>query len=229
VTSTTVRGERPSASSSQRCTSTRVSASRAANGSSKARTGLPDSSVRRKATRWRIPPDSASGRACSKALEPELGEQRVGLCARRGAGVAGHAQRERSVVERGGPREQEVALGHVDGGRTSHGAGIRSLQPADQLEQRGLAATARPTTAHHLVLERVHGEVLERGDGAEAGVTPRTSTEVGAETIGAFNVMSIAPFAGNYPTGSKGQRRAVPRALSQPATRQPPWFSTRPS
>ena len=70
VTSTTVRGSLSSASASQRCIWARVSASSAPNGSSRHSTGRPASSVRRNATRWRIPPESSAGRARSKPSSP---------------------------------------------------------------------------------------------------------------------------------------------------------------
>jgi hypothetical protein len=66
-----VRGSRASASASQRCICNRVSASSAPNGSSRQSTGRPASSVRRNATRWRIPPESAAGRARSKPSSPK--------------------------------------------------------------------------------------------------------------------------------------------------------------
>ena len=71
VTSTTVRGSDSRTWASQPCISLRVIASSAANGSSSASTGLPASSVRRNETRWRIPPDSWAGRACSNPASPK--------------------------------------------------------------------------------------------------------------------------------------------------------------
>ena len=60
----------------QACISARVIASSAPNGSSRHSTGLPESSVRRKATRWRMPPESSGARPL-EALQPELLEQRA--------------------------------------------------------------------------------------------------------------------------------------------------------
>ncbi len=47
-----------------------MSASSAPNGSSRHSTGRPASSVRRNATRWRIPPESSPGRARSNPVRP---------------------------------------------------------------------------------------------------------------------------------------------------------------
>ncbi len=78
-----------------------------------------------------------------EALQAELGEQRrralACLCARH----VRHAQRERRVVERVEPRQQQVALGHQHRRLAPQRAGVRRLQSADQLEQRRLAAAAR--------------------------------------------------------------------------------------
>ena len=55
-----------------------------------------------------------------EALEPELGEQRAARGARAArAPQAGDAQRERGVVERAQPRQQQVALGHQHGRQRS--------------------------------------------------------------------------------------------------------------
>src|SRR5689334_20690409 len=71
VTSTTVRGSASSTWASHPCISLRVIASSEANGSSSASTGLPANSVRRNATRWRIPPDSSAGRDRSNPVRPK--------------------------------------------------------------------------------------------------------------------------------------------------------------
>ncbi len=70
VTSSTVRGSRASAPASQSCISARVIASSAPKGSSRQSTPFPERSVRRKATRWRIPPESSAGRERSKPSRP---------------------------------------------------------------------------------------------------------------------------------------------------------------
>ncbi len=82
VTSRTVRGSSSSTVRSHDCRSARVIASSAANGSSSSSTGLPVSSVRRKATRWRIPPESSAGRARSKPARPT--RSNIGCGLRRG-------------------------------------------------------------------------------------------------------------------------------------------------
>ena len=70
-----MRGSAASASASHSCISARVIASSEANGSSSTSTGLPAISVRRKATRWRIPPESSAGAERSKPAEAEALEQ----------------------------------------------------------------------------------------------------------------------------------------------------------
>ena len=98
---------------SQPCISARVIASSDANGSSSASTGLPASSERRNETRWRIPPDSSAGRVVLEAGQPEALEPRARACSRAPiAPDAARAQRQRRVVERAQPRQQQVALGH---------------------------------------------------------------------------------------------------------------------
>ena len=66
-----MRGSARSAPASHSCISARVIASSEANGSSSASTGLPASRVRRKATRWRIPPESSAGAERSKPARPK--------------------------------------------------------------------------------------------------------------------------------------------------------------
>ena len=78
VTSRTVRGSSASAAASHSRRSARVIASRAPKGSSSSSTGRPCSSVRRNATRWRIPPDSAAGRDVLELGQAEALEQRLG-------------------------------------------------------------------------------------------------------------------------------------------------------
>ena len=112
VTSSTVRGSRASASPSHACACARVSASSAANGSSRHSSGRPASSVRRNATRWRIPPDRAAGFERSKPSSPNAAKCSWAAARAARAGVARDAPRERGVVERAQPRQQRVALGH---------------------------------------------------------------------------------------------------------------------
>src|SRR3954447_12795014 len=66
----------------------------------------------------------------SRRLEPaeaEGREQGASALPRRRAREAGDAQREPGVVERGGPGEEQVALGHEDGGGGLDPAGLGSL------------------------------------------------------------------------------------------------------
>ena len=162
VTSTTVRGSRASVRESQPCISPRVIASSAPNGSSRQSTGFPESSVRRNATRWRIPPESSAGWACWKPSSPSSlnsAAARRRACPR---GQPGDAKRERGVVDRAQPGEQQVVLGHQRRRRAGDRAAVGALQPADQLEQGGLAAAARPHHGKQLAVGGAHGHAGER-------------------------------------------------------------------
>ena len=82
------------------------------------------------------------------ALEPSRPKRANSGCARRARASARDAPATRSaqrgVVERAQPRQQQVALGHQDArARARTRPGVGRLQPADELEQRGLAAAAR--------------------------------------------------------------------------------------
>ena len=84
VTSRTVRGSAASASASHSCMAERVIESSAPKGSSRRRAGRPASSVRKKATRWRMPPESAAGRDCSNSCRPKRAKS--GSARRRASG-----------------------------------------------------------------------------------------------------------------------------------------------
>ena len=140
----------------------RVIASSAPNGSSRHSTGLPESSVRRNATRWRIPPGELVRVGPLEALQPELCEQRGRAAARPRAREPGDAQRQRGVVDGAQPRQQQVALGHQHRGRARDRAAVGQLQPADQLEQRALAAAARPDHRQQLAAGGAQGDAGER-------------------------------------------------------------------
>src|SRR6185503_12139147 len=78
-----------------------------------------------------------------------------------------------------------------------------------ELEQRGLAAAARAHHAHNLVLERLQRQVLERGHRAEA---PDDAPYLdGGRRRDWWRLQRDVhrSLRGHYPTGSKGQRRAV--------------------
>ena len=122
VTSTTVRGSAASAPASHSCICPRVIESSAPNGSSSSSTGRPASSVRRKATRWRMPPLSSAGDDSSNSARPKrsnsgaarrrrLGARRrpgtrararrsTARCARAAAGRAAACRRRRQVARR---------------------------------------------------------------------------------------------------------------------------------
>ena len=93
----------------------RVSASSAPNGSSRHSSGRPASSVRRNATRWRMPPDSSLGRARSKPSSPNAAKCACAAARAVAPADAGDPPRERRVVERAQPRQQRVALRHQRG------------------------------------------------------------------------------------------------------------------
>ena len=143
VTRSTVRGSRTSAPASHRCSCARVSASSAPNGSSRHSTGRPASSVRRNATRWRIPPDSSPA---ARARSPRARTPRSARAPPPAPppSTARDAQRQPGVVERAQPRQQPVALGHQRRRRRVDRPGVGRLQPAHELEQRRLPAPARP-------------------------------------------------------------------------------------
>ena len=143
VTSSTVRGSlrerrRPATPAS----TARVIESSAPNGSSSSSTGRPGSSVRRNATRWRMPPDSSAGRARSNSASPKRSNSGS---ARRRASLARHAlalERQRGVAERVAPGQQQVALGHVGAGRAPLGRPDRPHRRRRRCRRR--APAARP-------------------------------------------------------------------------------------
>ena len=174
-----------------------------------------------------------------EALQAEVAQQRGGPRAGRGAVDARHAQRERGVVGGAGPRQQQVALGHERGGVGVDAAGVGRDEPADELEQRRLAAAAGADDGDDLAGPGVEAERRparsrpRRRGGAPANVLATSRRRDRAEPglhlrwrlLGRRCPRQHRSLRGHYPTGSKGQRR--PWALSQPACRQPPWFSLR--
>jgi hypothetical protein len=141
-----------------------------------------------------------------EALEPEVLEQRARLPARRLAPVARDPPRQRRVVDRAQPWQQRVALGHQHGRRAVAGALVRPLQPADDLQQRRLAAAAGPDDGNDLLRRDGQRQVRERDD-----------RPVGAVYAGELDpaIDVHRSLRGHYPTGSKGQIRVAD--LSQPA------------
>ena len=96
-----------------------------------------------------------------EALQAEGREQRLGALAGLVAAGAVDPQRERRVVERVEPRQQQVALRHEDGGRGRHAAGVRRLQAADELEQGRLPAAGGPDERDDLVLGDAERDVVD--------------------------------------------------------------------
>ena len=107
------------------------------------------------------------GPGALEAGESEGGERLVRARARRRAVLSLQTQRQRGVVERPGPGEQAVALGHEDGGRGLHGAGLGRLQPAGELEERRLAAAAGADDRDDLAGTGAQRHVVEHAQRAE--------------------------------------------------------------
>ena len=126
---------------------------------------------------------------------------------------APHAQRERGVVERARPRQQQVALRHQHrrvGRRPCPRpapAGRRSAPAASTCRSRSRRRPRRSRPAR-------------RAGPSRAARRPRRRTTAAEDPL-----HSVDPYAvhrslrGHYPTGSKGQRQVARRegALSQPA------------
>ena len=227
-----MRGSSASAPASHSCSSARVIESSEANGSSSSRTGLPASSVRANATRWRIPPDSSYG--------PRAGELRRGRSARTAAAPARRASgAPRAAAARARARRCRAPSATAAAGRAAasgrSGAAARAaatvpvdrdrargrlLEAADQLEQRRLAAAGRArrcpstspgATASVSVPQRRHrrrapGEGLRQRrdvDRRRAGPARRWRLPRGSLR----RDIGRCSLRGHYPTGSKGQRR----------------------
>src|SRR4051812_48031332 len=107
------------------------------------------------------------GPGALEAREAERGERLVRARAGRRAILPLQAQRQRGVVERPRPRKQAVALGHEDGGSRSDRAGLGGLQPAGELEERGLAAAARTDDRDDLAGTGAQRHVVEHAQRAE--------------------------------------------------------------
>jgi len=100
---------------------------------------------------------------------PEAGEQRAGAPAGLNGAETRHAQGERGVVEGGEPGQEKVALEHEDGGLGLDLARVGRAQPADELEQRRLAAAAGAEDGHHLAGLRHEAHA---GEGGHRGELP---------------------------------------------------------
>ncbi len=181
----------------------RVSASSAPNGSSRHSTGLPASSVRTKATRWRMPPDSSCGRASSKPSRPKRANSGRAAARASLARRAGDAQR---AAPRCRARSATAAAGRAGASAPPASArdrpGVGRLQAADELEQRRLAAAAGPDDGDDLAGARRAGRRRRARHVAEprrprSSATAPAASRSGA-TLGAL-VGRIAPSAGITP------------------------------
>ena len=131
-----------------------------------------------KLTRWRMPPESWAGLELLKPREPEPLEQRPSSLAGLAAPATAVLEGDRRVVERRAPWQQEIALRHHGATRQSvlgrprsgnvERAGIGVEQAGHDLEEGGLAATARTEDGHLLVLVDGHVDAPERDNPAEA-------------------------------------------------------------
>ena len=233
VTSTTVRGSALSAAASQPCISRRVIASSAPNGSSRHSTGLPDSSVRSEGDAL-----AHATRQLVRAAPPRSPPARARRTGRRSARARAarqpaEAQRQRGVVERAQPRQQQVALGHQGGGLAAHRAPVGLLQAADQLQQRRLAAPAGADHGDHLagaarrftssaVTARAAGSPCTRRRRSDLTLA-RPSPARAAAARGARVRWHVAPSAGITPQVRRvGAGRRFVGAISA-GLRQPPW------
>ena len=169
-----------------------------------------------RAGRARSKPPGRSARTAARAL------------ARAFAADAAHAQRERRVVERARPRQQQVALGHQHGRAGGDRARVGRLQPADQLQQRRLAAAARADDRDDLAAAR-RAATLDRATRRTARRTRRAVPRDRSARDGAVRSLDlgrIAPSAGITP-----QVRRVSAgswALSQPAVPPAPRLNSGP-
>ena len=149
-------------------------ASSDANGSSSSSTGLPASSVRRKATRWRIPPDSAPRRARSKPASPNRLEQRHRRVPRMRRGPTPafiSAQRRRCRA-----RSATAAAGRAGASARTRPAAARDRRrrpprsapargcssPATSEQQRRLAAAAGPDHGQPAAGRHLEADVVQR-------------------------------------------------------------------
>ena len=171
VTSTTVvpvAAHRPSSSALSR---SRVSASRALNGSSSSSTDGSSASARASAARWRIPPESWCGRACSKPSSPtrsdEFGRSPVP------DGLAGcrRVKGECHVLHHVAPGQEARLLEHEPDARVGSPDGelvdadlaaIGREQPADDAQQRALAGTVGADDGHDLAAGHRECHAVER-------------------------------------------------------------------
>ena len=172
VTNTMVLSVRDSSTERSSPRIMRVCSSSAPNGSSISRMPVSRLSARASAARWRMPPESCAGIVLREVLEPDSFERT--LRARLALGprhpLEHHA--EIDVLDHRVPGKQRVLLEHegdVVRHRPAHrlagdfhGAGGRRHQAADDVEQGGLAAAARPDQTEQLAARDVERGVAQR-------------------------------------------------------------------
>jgi hypothetical protein len=103
----------------------------------------------------------------SRPLEPDEAERReqgMGAAPGVGAAEAGDARRQRGVVQRAQPGQQQVALRHQDGRVGVHATGVGPVEAAHQLEHRRLAAAGRSHHRDDLPGCDLEREIAQRGD-----------------------------------------------------------------
>jgi hypothetical protein len=239
VTSSTVRGSRRSVSSSHSCISPRVIASSAPNGSSRHSTRLPASSVRRKATRWRMPPDSSCGRASWKRSSPS---SQNSAAARTRA-----SRRDRPPTRRASPA-LSAAVSH---GSSRSRWGIRTAGELSRKPSSGrcslqtnsskvllpqplgpTTATVSPSATDSETSLNADSSPKRRETPASLTADPEPAPAPAAGRLSrGFRSLSTSLPSRALPHRFKGSTPVEPsndsRAPSQPASRQPPWLSVR--
>ena len=171
VTKTIVLRCSPQIRCSSRLSSSRVSASSAANGSSIRSTDGSWTSARQSATRCCMPPDSSYGLRLSNPSSPA--SERSSSARTRSAPLVELQDlgRQQHVLDHVPPRQQRGALEHqadvaprcVDACAVhAHLAGARRQQARDDPEQRRLAAAGAPDERDELALPHLEVDVVER-------------------------------------------------------------------
>ncbi len=226
------------------CRSPRVMASSEASGSSSSSTGLPESSVRANATRWRIPPDSWEGRcpansptpsrssiapACSRASARPVPASRSDSAALSSARFQG-SSRSRCGI-------QAQASSRASASRSPPTAivpAVGSDSPAISSSRVDFPQPEAPTRATVSPGSTVRVRPRSASSSPKVRPTPATSiegvaadraSEAGGSSFSRI-VAITASLRAHYRTGSEGQRRAGdPEALSQPAFPRAPLWS----
>ena len=217
-----MRGSRSSAWPSHSCISRRVRASRAPKGSSRHRTGLPDSSVRRNATRWRMPPDSSCGRARSKPSRPKAANSG---CARarassREAPASRAASAALSIARSHGSRPSRWGMSTAGAARTVPASGV--CRPQTSSSSVVLPQPLGPTTATVSPAATSRSTASSARTAPNARLTPARWTSPSRPS----NVTKEAPVREPRASSSSLPPRALPhrfegsapdRAQSQPS------------